>query len=391
MKICIWTTSLQADSLALAIVLDRDPEVELLIVAAELEAYRHEPIARVRPLGCRLLDRSGADVEAVVRDFDADIFLADNHIPKFLAGRKMVMHWHGVPLKIRPRRDIRSFHKRSRRLVGKVTRPNERFVAQCYGEIDYRHRIDHWGVAAENCRIWGSAYSDLLLSPPYTRNELEDFYGLDVGGRKNILLSLTWNFGANAFHVLGDDDRILDAILRTASDFDANLIFSMHDKFRYAPELIERIESCARRYPRSFIKYKNEHADNLADLVVSDVMICNFSSFIVFHYFTGKPSIHIRPVDSRKWFVDLPTMRGGRLSSVLRRNNDRLWIYPFEDNGGSLPRDGAELVADLARSLEDESYCRDRARAFIADKIFQADGTTCERIVADLKRWAEQT
>lgn len=388
MRVCIWTTSLQADTLALAIALDRDPEVELLVVAASLDAYRNEPIARFCPLSCRLLDRSRDDPEAIVRAFDADVFFADNHIPKFLAGRKMVFFWHGVPLKIRPRRDIRSFHKNSKRLVGTTTKPNSRFLAQCYQQMDYQHRINHWKIDQSNCRIWGSAYSDLLLNPPYQRSDLEDYYQLDLTGRKNILLSLTWNFGAQAFGVLGDDDAIYTELLETAAAHDANLIFSLHDKYRYQPELIGRIESYASRYPNSYIKYKNEHADNLADLVVSDVMICNFSSFIVFHYFMGKPSIHIQPVDLKKWFVGLPTMRHGGIQSVFRRNNERLWLYPFADCGGSLPRNQQELFADINRSLDDSSYCNDRAQDFIEDKVYRPDGNTCARIISDIKKWA---
>lgn len=390
MKICIWTTSLQADTLALAIALDRDPEVELLVVAASLDAYRNEPIARFCPLGCRMLDRGCDDHESAVRAFKADVFFADNHMPKYLAGDKMVFFWHGVPLKIRPRRDIRSFHKNSKRLVGTTTQPNPRFLAQCYHQMDYRHRIEHWNIDESNCRIWGSAYSDLLLNPPYQRRDLADYYGLDTDGRKNILLSLTWNFGARAFGVLGDDDAIYRELLETAAAHDANLIFSLHDKYRYQPELIEKIEYYARRYPHSYIKYKNEHADNLADLVVADVMICNFSSFIVFHYFMGKPSIHIQPVDMHKWFVGLPTMRHGGVQSVLRRNNERLWLYRFDDCGGSLPQNQQQLIADINRGLEDSSYCAERAREFIADKVYRPDGATCARIIGDIKSWCNE-
>ena len=382
MRFCIWTTSLQADTLALALALDRDPEVELLIVAANLAAYRDEPIAKFCPLNCTILDRDKDDHETVVKRFDADVFFVDNHFPKYLAGRKLVFFWHGLPLKIRPRRDIQSVHRNCNRLVGKITRPNDRFLAQCYNRMDFNHRVNHWGVAQENCRIWGSAYSDLLLNPPYQRKDLEDYFNLDLVNRKNILLSLTWNFGS------GDDDAIFSALLETASAQNANIIFSMHDKFRYHPELIDKVEAYAKRYPYSYIKYKNEHADNLADLVVSDVMICNFSSFIVFHYFMQKPSIHIQPVDMKKRFVGLPTMKGGGLRSIFRRNNDRLWLYPFSDNGGTLPLSKDELIADVSRSLTDSSYCRDHAQDFIADKIYQPDGNTCERIISEIKEWA---
>lgn len=388
MKVCIWTTCLQADTLALAIALDRDPEVELLVVAANLAAYQSEPIARFRPLTCTLLDRSRDDHETAARAFDADVCLVDNHLPKYPAGKKLVFFWHGLPLKAYARREIRSFQRHCNRLVGKTSVPNNRFLAQCYNRMDYDHRVEHWKIARQNCRIWGSAYSDLLLRPPYEKKDLEEYYELDLTGRKNILLSFTWNFGTKAFGVLGDDDAIFTELLNSAAENDANIIFSLHDKFRYAPELIERIEFYANRYPHSFIKYKNEHADNLADLVVSDVMICNFSSFIVFHYFTGKPSIHIQPVDMKKKFVGLPTMKKGAPRPIARRNNDKLWLYPFEDNGGSLPLDRQSLIAGLSRCLEDDGYCSDKAKRFISDKFFNPDGQTSHRIIADLKDWA---
>ena len=389
MKFCIWTTSLQADTLALAIALDRDPDVDLLIVAANLHAFTSEPIARFVNLQCPMIDRSDENQESIVRAFNADVFLADNHIPKFLAGERMVFFWHGLPLKIQPRRDIRSFHRHCKRLVGKVTKPNQRFLAQCYNDIDLQHRVNHWKIDASNCRKWGSPYSDLLMAPPYQREDLEDYFGLEVGRRKNILLSLTWNYGDKAFGVLGDDDQIFRDILETAENHDANIIFSMHDRFRYQPGLIEKVEHYANLYPRSHIKYKNQHADNLADLVVSDVMICNFSSFIVFHYFMNKPSIHIQPVDTNKMFIGLPTMKGGGVRMIFRRNNHRLWIYPFTDNGGSLPLDGESLVSDLSKSLEDSSYCLDNAKRFIDERIYLPNGKTCERIVSDLKQWVD--
>jgi len=387
MKICIWTTSLQADTLALALALNKDPEVELLVVAANLSAYRLEPIARFCPLNCELLDRSDDNHDVAVRAFDADIFFADNHLPKYLVGKRLVYFWHGLPLKIRPRRDIKSVLRHFRRLIGKPNKPNDRLLAQCYNQMDYRHRIDHWGLAQENCRIWGSAYSDLLLNPPYSRRDLEDYYQLDVAARKNILLSLTWNFGNQAFGVIGDDESIFNELVKTATEHDANIIFSMHDKYRYTPELIGKVENWAKRYPRSFIKYKNEHADNLADLVISDVMICNFSSFIVFHYFMDKPSIHIQPFDTSRKFIGLPTMKGGGIGSVIRRNNHKLWLYPFNDNGGSLPQTQEALIDDVSRSLADDSYCRDQAKRFINEKIYQPDGATCKRIIADIKNW----
>lgn len=387
MKICIWTTSLQADTLALAIALDADAEVELLIVAANLAAYLSEPVAIHCPFNCELIDRAEVGHEARVEAFKADIFIADNHLPKYLVGERLVFFWHGLPLKIQPRRDTRSFHRHCERLVGSARRANPRFLAQCYQQMDFDHRVNHWKIDHSNCRIWGSAYSDMLLAPPYQRRDLEDYYQLDVTGRKNILISLTWNYGSKAFGVLGDDDAIFDDVFRIAEEHEANIIFSMHDRFRYQPDFVRKIEKYATRYPRTFLKFKNEHADNLADIVVSDVMICNFSSFIVFHYFTGKPSIHIQPVDTSKWLVGLPTIRGGRIRANFRLNSERLWLYPFHENGGLLPLNRQEFASDLSQSLQDPAFGQQQAKTFISEKIYKPDGNTCDRIIRDLKNW----
>ena len=168
---------------------------------------------------------------------------------------------------------------------------------------------------------------------------------------------------------------------------DANVIFSMHDKYRYSGELLNKIEKFADRCNHSAIKFKSEHADNLADLLASDVMICSFSSFIVYHYFMKKPSIHILPVDPKKFFVNMPTIRKNRLNSLWRRNSSNLWMYPFSENGGLVPETGDELIADLHTALENPDYGLDRADEFIARRIHQANGKTSQRIVNDLMEW----
>jgi len=389
MKICIWTTSFQADTLALAIAFDQDPSIELVVVTNNKAAFVSEPIFRVKPLSCVILDRDIDDYESVVKKFRPDIVYADNHIPPFSIPKNFLYHWHGLPLKIRPAKDLRAFHRRASRLIGDTKKPNPRFLAQCYGKLDFDHRVNKWHLPAENCRIWGSAFSDLLLSPPYQKKDLESYFNLDLEHRKTILLSISWYFGENVFGVLGDNDEIFNNIIQAANELDANIIFSLHDKYRYSAAFISKIENYAGRCSHSFIKYKSEHVDNLADLIASDVMICNFSSFIVFHYFTGKPSIHILPVDSSKAFVSMPTIKKKQISSLWRRNNKNLWIYPFSENGGLVPEDGKALIEDLQLALSNPAYGKNNADRFIQDRIHLPNGQTCQRIISDLKDWVQ--
>ncbi len=389
MKICIWTTSLQADTLALAMAFDQDPSIELIVVTNNKTAFVSEPIFKFRPLNCVILDRENDNCESVVQKFLPDIVFADNHIPPFSIPKNFLYHWHGLPLKTRPAKDLRAFHRRVSRLIGDTKKPNPRFLAQCYGKLDFDHRVNKWHLPAENCRIWGSAFSDLLLSPPYQKKDLESYFNLDLEHRKTILLSISWYFGENVFGILGNNEEIFNNIIQAANELDANIIFSLHDKYRYSAAFISKIENYAARCSHSFIKYKSEHVDNLADLIASDVMICNFSSFIVFHYFTGKPSIHILPVDSRKAFINMPTIKRKQISSLWRRNNKNLWIYPFSENGGLVPEDGKALIEDLQLALSNPAYGKDNADRFIRDRIHLPNGHTCQRIISELKDWVQ--
>ncbi len=389
MKVCIWSTSLQADTLALTIALDEDPTIDLMVVTKNRNALTSEPIFQFKPLSCDIFDRDQDDYIPSIKKFGPDIVYADNHIPSFDIPGKLLYHWHGLPLKIRPAKDLRAFHRHSSRLIGSTKKPNSRFLAQCYGQVDYNHRINTWRLAEENCRIWGSAFTDLLLSPPYQKKDLENYFNLELDGRKTILLSITWHFGDKVFGILGNDDEIFDDIISTANDMDANIIFSLHDKYRYTSEFICKIEKYASRCQNSFIKYKSSHLDNLADLVASDVMICSFSSFITFHYFTGKPSIHILPVNPEKAFVRLPTIKRKRVSTLWRKNNKSLWMYPFSENGGVVPKNGEELIKDLKIALLNTNYGKENADNFIKNRIHLPNGKTCTRIISDLKNWIQ--
>jgi hypothetical protein len=390
MKVCIWTTSLQADTLALAIAMDKDPAIELIIVTKGKDAIVSEPIFKFIPLGCQILDRKLDDYASAIKGFNPDIVYADNHLPTFSVPDKFLYHWHGLPLKIRPAKDLKAFHRHTNRLIGNTKKPNPRFLAQCYGNVDYEHRVNKWQLAKENCRIWGSAFADLLLSPPYQKRDLEGYFDLDLTSRKTVLLSITWHFGDKIFGVLGDDDKIFEGIVKIVNDMEANLIISMHDRYRYNPVLIEKIEKYANKCSRSFIKYKSEHVDNLADLVASDVMICSFSSFIVFHYFTGKPSIHILPVDEKKAFIRMPAIKNKKVANLWRRNSDNLWMYPFSENGGLVPENGKALVQNLEQALIDQNYGKSNADQFITNRIHMPDGNTCHRMLSDMKAWVNE-
>ena len=194
MRVLIWATTLQADILALALHLDTCSDVELIVAAEGLEAYRRSMMARVRPLRAPLLDMNEPSTRDAIARLSPDVVVCDNHYPHFEAAPRVCSMWHGLGWKARPQADLTTFYKHIKRLTGTDPRsPNPRFLAQCYGEPDRAWRIDNWKLDPASCRTIGMAFSDLLREPPYTKAQLADSYAIDVSARKTLLVNLTWH------------------------------------------------------------------------------------------------------------------------------------------------------------------------------------------------------
>ena len=388
MKVLVYASVFQADILSLTLSLDQDPDIDVLVVTKFKRGYLDEPIARALPLSCPIFDRDEDSFLKVARKFDADVVVTDNHVPKKKLGKRLLYCWHGIGWRDRPRSDLRQFYKAVGRLVGKVSVPNPAFVAQCYGSWDYEHRVKSWGLPQENCHIFGSSYADLLLNPPYSRKSLEDFYGLDLTTRSTLLISLTWAFGRYFGPDWDDEVEILRKLLGVAQDSGLNVIFSLHDRMRYFPDVLKTLYETVRPYGNVVIKHRDEHSDNLADIVASDIMISNFSSFISFFYFTGNPSIHILPSRFEGTKGRFSKLSRGRVVSVREDMNNVLWQNPsLEDNGGLLVRNEAELMSALDRALREPDCCREKSWDFLKHKVQYLDGRSRERMVAYMKEW----
>lgn len=387
MRILLWATTLQADILALALHLDSRKDTQLLIVAENVAAYARAAIAKFRPLSGRVLERGAADTRDAVARFAADVVVFDNHLPPIGAAVRVCSMWHGLGWKARPRADIRLFLGGITRLTGcDPRRPNPRFLAQCYAEPDLRWRVESWGLAARNCRVIGMPFSDLLRSSPYRKADLVDRYRIDIGSRKTLMLSLTWHYGRifpgtwqpRMFGVspFDDDLAFVEQVFARAADHGANVLFCMHDKKRFEPRYLEALHRLSQRFAHVEVRHKDEHPDSLADLIVSDAMVSNLSSFMTFFYHFGRPTVHICPAPGRE--IRFARTRGG---AITRRpvSAQAEWMNEPQDNGGLSAFDAPSTLAAVDRALSDPHCCVERARAFIDAHVAGVDGQTCER------------
>jgi hypothetical protein len=392
MRVLLWISTLQADILALALHLDGRSDVDLLIATDGLAQFQAEPMARARPITAPMLERSAPGARDAVTRFKADVVVCDNHFPEFPAAPRVVHLWHGLGWKATPPGDIATRLGHIERLSGgDPRRPNANFLAQCYHQRDRDWRTESWGVARENCRIVGSCFSDLLVAPPYSREDLAPHYRIPVGRRPTLLVSFTWHYGRvfpgswqpRLFgrSPMDADLAFLGDIAARASDHGASVLLCLHDRWRYEAAYLEALHREAARFPQVEIKHKNEHPDNLADLVVADAMITNLSSFITYFYHSGRPTVHLAPRPGEAMTVG--RMKRGSLRAV-KADQDGLWMNDPEDNGGFTAYDAEGALAAISRALTEPESCAARAKAWLQSHMLPADGQRSEALATQI-------
>lgn len=399
MRVLLWATTLQADILALALYLDAQPDVSLLVVAQGAEALRREPIWRVRPLRSALLERDDSATVKAARAFRPDVTVFDNHAPPEPFSPKLCGTWHGPGWKAPSAQDMRDYCKRVARLTGRDPRqPNPRFLAQCYAEADRRWRIEHWGLHPDACRVIGAAYSDLLLDPPYDRRALRGLYKrLEVGERPTVLLSFTWHFGRifpgtwsprplRRSDSSKDLAFVRDAIALIHAE-GCQVLICLHDRHRYERGWLEEIHALANAFKLVEVKHKSDHPDNLADLLVADVMLTNLSSFVTFFYVFGRPSVHIVPGNSEQ----VEFARLGFAGGIRRRESDGTcnpWVIAPTDTGGFVGQTPDEVLSALRIAIRQPDSCRERSAAWLRAHVYGIDGQTAARFCDALRELA---
>jgi len=232
------------------------------------------------------------------------------------------------------------------------------------------------------CPQIGAASHDVLRNP-IDRRELAAAYPLDVVGRRNVVIAPTWHYGA-ILGQWGDEENLLDEVVQRARRHDANVILRLHDKYRMDADTLRVVGALARRWDNVMLKFKNESPDGLADLQLADVLITNMSSIANLFYATGRPNIHVFPVQNEEAPFEWRRLWLGGVKSKQIASVRELWKLRPEVNGGMLARGQGELLQQLDAALEDPGCCAARARHFVDSYMLGADGRACERVRAEL-------
>jgi hypothetical protein len=387
MKICFWATSFQADNQALACHLASRPGIEVVVAMDDPDRYREEAVWTVLPFRGRLLDRRAGATLAALDDLAPDVLIVDNHLPKRRLAPRLYVLWHGYGWRVD---DLSTMKRELTRLVGPVDAPNPSFRWHAFGPFDQRYRVEHSGLAPENVLAGGSAYSDLLLPDAPGRVRLEPsqvqrHYRIDLT-RPTLLLGMTWHHGGALGH-WGDDQALHEALVQHLAARGANLLIRMHDRHRYAAADVARMERLQERYANVQLKFKSSSPDSLIDILVSSVMISNYSSFLNAFYHTGKPTIHIDPVAKDATRHYRRVLRWGRLWVKKVADPMASWKLPPADVGGLIAHDFDELLGAIDRALSAPDCCAELALGFNRRHVTSADGHTSARIEQYLSRW----
>ena len=363
-------------------------EIEVVIGVDDAVAYREEPINRLLPLGTELWERGGRRFEKRVRDFDPHFFFIDSHLPRKRIFRNLIHLWHGFGWKEhRAEVEFAGQHRKIRRLVGSVTEPNGAFIHQCYGEFELEHRVRYSRFARENCQVMGMLYADLLIDPPVTREQIREFYPFENPDRKTVLLGFTWGFGRVFDHWDVDESEIMDRLFTRLAEREVNVIFRLHDRWRYDARYLRMLERCAARFGNIFLKYKDAERDNLFDCLLADVIVSNFSGLVVYACYTGSASLHLHPFGTNPDHRPLYRALLGRAWRDKRA--DYAWKMPPEENGGLLAATEEELFERLDEAIDDPTCCQERAKSFVAKYMESTDGDCCARLDTYLRAWHE--
>lgn len=383
LKVCLWATTFQANIYSIAKHLAQRPDAfSPLVVLDGRQAYLTEPIQRLAPAGCRMLDRADPQTARQIEAFAPAVLVVDNHYPKTRIAPGLVNVWHGFGW--RGPEDREAFASLYREVSKQVGSPpsesNDYFRWISAGQTNLEHRVHVSGFHPDNVRPAGQAFVDDVMHAcaTWSRADLERFYPPSFQGRKVMLFAPTWHFGKIFAH-WGDDIAILDRLFRFISERDAALIVRMHDRRRFDADYLAQLERLAQRYPSVLLKYKDDAQDNLVDIVFSDVMISNYSSILTYFYATGRPSIHIHPVERGQESTVYHYWKAGKLRTRVE-DASYIWSLDPDQHGGLAVDSQNALEAAIARALAEPDCCAERTRQFVADHCAPYDGRNCERV-----------
>jgi len=390
LKICFWATTFQADIQAIACHLAREDDMEVLVALKDPEQYRTQPIENFLPFKGEIVQRDTLRAWWRLVRFNPDILVVDNHLPRYRPKRMYVL-WHGYGWRMdHPERMRRNMSK----LVGEVTEANERFRWQVVGPFDRDYTTGHRAIHKDNIVNLGSPYSDLLRPESPLAKQIQpelvtDAYpGIDMVKRPNVLIAMTWHHGGLMGH-WGDEWELLDKLLNHIEKLGANAILRMHDRKRYDPDYLAAITRFCEKRTGVLLKFKSDSPDSLVDILISDMMITNYSSFANLFYYTGRPTVHIMPPEAGEGLV-MRQWSKKEISVEPVDNQEVFWKHPPEDVGGLRALSFDELLQSVKKAIKEPYCCVDIANNFIERHIEKVDGKSCERTAQMFRQWVQK-
>ncbi len=390
MRLLFNPTTFQGDIYALALYyqqqINAGLDAEVVIGVDNVAAYREEPIHQILPFTVPMWERSERKYAKRIKAFHPDFLFCDNHLPKKRIFENLVYLWHGFGWKEqRAGIEFDMVHKELNKLMGGVRQANPHFIHQCYGAFERDHRVQFTEFHPDNCRVMGNLYADLLINPPITREQIAPFYPFEHPERKTILLGFTWGFGEVFGNWDVDESALMDRLFAYLAEQETNVIFRLHDQKRYSASYRTQLEDAAKRYGNVLLKYKDVGRDNLFDVLLSDVIVSNFSGIVVYAYFTGAASIHIHPYGQKTG--EQPLYRFKRQKAIIDKRGSYVWKMPPTENGGVLVHTENELFEQLNSALQSKGSCIDASQRFNQRYMENSDGQRCAALAEWLSQW----
>ncbi len=385
-RVCIWATTFQADIFTFTRYLCAHDDYEVILAMDNIEKYKSEPIWQLMPVECRILDKSDKKTIKTLKSFAPHVTIIDNHPPPKKISPYLFNIWHSWGWKgPQDKKELKHVFKLIKSLTGHPgDKPNPYYRWNCMGPSDFEHRKNVSHVAAENLLTLGSPFTDDIVAAPFSRDSLLDYYPAEFSGRKIVLIALTWHFGRALAH-WGDDIALFTRLLEKLEAIGCAAILRMHDRKRFDAKYIDGLEALVERFPSAMIKFKDMSCDNLLDILVSDVMISNYSGILLYQYATGRPSIHIYPIDPSRELHLYRVWKHGKIRTVRTDDKDYIWKLNPEENGGLQVSSFDELEAAIDVAVARPDCCQDRTRAFIKKHMIDYDGKACRRLEQALR------
>ncbi|MBU1068547.1 hypothetical protein KKD52_18710 [Myxococcota bacterium] len=390
MKLLYWTTHLNGEILAHLRHAIGENRHEILVAYDHWESFQKEACQRLWPLSVRVIPRLDWRSQLEIQKFGADVALVDDLLPPFPVASRVFVIWHGFGWKgPQDRMEMDTFLRQSERLVGPVVKANPRFAWKAYGEFDRRQRIEKMGMAPENVVKLGMAAGDDFFLRDVDPSAVREFYPFDPVA-PTVLVAPTWHYGDPFYH-WGGTDKVLTLLADSLRKWGVNMILRMHDRLRYSAGTVNRIQQWRRMQPHVMVKFQDENVDNTVDMMISSVLLTNFSSIANTFYASRKPTVHWYPLERDLDQTVWRKLKCEGLASTDAGTRHNLWKLELTENGGSLAMEPAEMIFQVREALDNPRRDEFRAQRFLETYMHQCDGHTCGRITGFLEDFVTGT